>query len=429
MDTQLVYKITWNDLVDILLDATGYIFISLPSISDELAQCFEKVLDKKDVAIHICVDNSEKIIRDGYGEEQGIKRLLDKGIKINESLGNKVSFIITDNVKFIFFPESKIFSQDPIGPNAISIDPVTSTRLIKSYFPQENKQINEALNKLITSGMKKLEYQKDTIIHQPEIPVAVAFNKEEFKKIEQAIAKNPVEHPDLQRQIKTYTAKVQFVEQQFKGGRIQNTLVKFPEKALPIKDEQFKELLNSRIKLINNESFLDENENIKKLNARVEALRKNFLVPITCREGKSILFKDKKVAFQKELEAIRNDVEELNLDTPQIVRKALDETKVAVKKSLVNYYTENPLDDHKKYEGEQRIKKVTNYVQPIVDLLKPPSLSKLENHYSLLTNYYDLTWEDFKDEELLKEFEKKKVLNEGEIKQIVDMKKGFETKK
>ena len=109
-------------------------------------------------------------------------------------------------------------------------------------------------------------------------PSTEDFNTSTFKTIQEAIKLDPPLAPNLQRKIKTYNAKVQLAELRFSGGRIQNMLVEFPKKGLPIQDEKLKELLQSRIKLINNADFLKENNLIKTLQDEVEALRKKFRI-------------------------------------------------------------------------------------------------------------------------------------------------------
>ncbi len=140
---------------------------------------------------------------------------------------------------------------------------------------------------------------------------AIDFKNEQFKKIQEALKKEPPLAPDLQRRIKTYNAKQQLAELKFSAGRIQNMLVEFHKKGLPIQDDKLKELLQSRIKLINNLEFLNENKAIKTLQDEVEAFRKKFLIALTCREGKSIIKKEAKVEFEKDVSAYKKKLKPL----------------------------------------------------------------------------------------------------------------------
>jgi len=47
----------------------------------------------------------------------------------------------------------------------------------------------------------------------------------------------------------------------------------------------------------------------------------------------------------------------------------------------------------------------------------------------LNVNFYDLTWEDFKNQQFLDELAKKEVFSKGDLKEIVSMRDVFEIKK
>lgn len=63
-----VTTLYWHNLVDKNTEAKESIYLSLPSIDEELGQCLIDVQREKSISIIICVDNSEDAIRNGYGE-------------------------------------------------------------------------------------------------------------------------------------------------------------------------------------------------------------------------------------------------------------------------------------------------------------------------------------------------------------------------
>ena len=261
-------------------------------------------------------------------------------------------------------------------------------------------------------------------------PSTEDFNTSTFKTIQEAIKLDPPLAPNLQRKIKTYNAKVQLAELRFSGGRIQNMLVEFPKKGLPIQDEKLKELLQSRIKLINNADFLKENNLIKTLQDEVEALRKKFLIALTSREGKSIIKKEEMIAFEKELNDLLEKIKAANKALPGILIKAMQDTKDLVLSNLKTFFAAYPTKEQLKFpDPSVREYQTTSDINKIVSSIRFPSLTKLTNHFSLKVNFYDLTWKDFKDNELLEEFEKKKILSTSDIAEIVEMKDAIEVKK
>ena len=66
--------------------ATEHLFLSMPSIDTELADVL--VLAKQqnpDIKIYVVIDNSEESIRNGFGDIDGIDKLLENGIQIFQS--------------------------------------------------------------------------------------------------------------------------------------------------------------------------------------------------------------------------------------------------------------------------------------------------------------------------------------------------------
>lgn len=429
-----VNTINWHKLVNILSDVKDCIYISLPGIDEELAELLIRLKREKNTNIKICIDNSEDTIRNGYGEVKGIDNLIENGITIRECKGNRVSFIIVDNSGYIFFPESRIFSADPTGPNAIKLDGFTISRLLNYFFPpaddDEREVLDERFSNSIEGHKEWMHKVRNEVFNDPPQVVTEEFDKSEYAKTKASLIKNPPIEPDLQRQIKTYNAKVQFAELRFSGGRIQNMLVEFPKKGLPIQDEKLKELLKSRIKLINNDDFLKENKSIESLQARVEKLRKDYLIPLTHRENKSILIKERKTEFLNEFAEIEKSIENANQSLPSIVIKAMDETKELVKNNLIDFFANFPTKEQSSFaDPSVRKYQIESDITKIISSIKFPPLQKLAQHFSLKVNFYDLTWDDFKDNELLEEFSKRKILTSNDIKEIVDLKDALEAKR
>ncbi|MBL0056264.1 MAG: hypothetical protein IPP31_08715 [Chitinophagaceae bacterium] len=363
--------------------AESSIYVVLPGIEEELAELLICIQKEKAVLINVCIDNSEDAIRNGYGDAAGIEKLVQNHIVVKEAKGNRISFIIVDDSGYFIFPESRIFTADPIGPNAYEIDAYNMLRLISYYFPPassaEEERFSEYFDKSVDLHKKWLGNLSEELSNgSPH--VTEDFDTERFKNIQMALKNDPPIEPDLQRKIKTYNARVQLAELRFGGGRIQNMLVEFPKKGLPIQDKQLKELLQSRIKLINNDDFLKENESIKTLQARVEKLRKDFLIPLTCREGKSILKKEQKTGFQKEVIEIDAKIQEVNQSLPGIVIKAMAETKQLVKSNLQSFFASYPTDKQKAFtDPDVRSYQINSDIDKILASIKFPLLNKLPN--------------------------------------------------
>ena len=73
-------------------------------------------------------------------------------------------------------------------------------------------------------------------------------------------------------------------------------------------------------------------------------------------------------------------------------------------------------------------RKLLDIINKITSSVKFPEVSDLIDNISLTVYYYDLTWNYFKDEKLLKEFKKKEIMKKNEIDSIVKLKDAFEAK-
>lgn len=429
-----ITSINWHMLFNKLNNAEECIYIVLPGIDEVLAETLVSIKKEKSVSINVCVDNSEEAIRNGYGEADGIQKLLENKIPIKECKGNRISFLIVDNQGFIYYPESRIFTDAmiPPGPNAIEVDAFTITRLITYYFAPENILEKEKLEERLE---RDFEQQKDRLhdltseINDGVSPESTVFSNENFQKILEALKADPPVQPDLQRKIKTYNAKIQMAEFKFGGGGIQNMLVKFPKKGLPIQDQALKDLLQSRIKLVSDEDFLKKNKEIKTLKDNVEKIRKEYLIPITVREGKSVLKKENRAAFEESIQKIREEMKKANDSLPGLMIDSIERTRELVKEKLLDFFLKYPTEEEAKRPDSTRSLFIEEKIGSIIHSMAFPKLTKLLEHFSLTYRIYDFTWDDFGDKELLEEFKRKKILSENDLSEIVNLKKAYDIKK
>lgn len=427
-------SINWHSLFNKINAAESSIYIALPSIDEEFAELLIGMKKEKALSINVCIDNSEDPIRNGYGEANGIDKLIENGIIVKESVGNRISFIIVDTNGFLLFPESRIFSSDPVGPNAMALDAFNCTRLIAHYFPPDNILEKEKLQKRFDESFEQQSNWLEKLTNEiadGTIQVTEEFNKHKFTTIKNALIKNPPIAPDLQRQIKTYNAKVQFVELKFSGINLQSRTISIPKDAVPINNPELKNLLLTKMKLFQN---TDDNKSFKvfsELKQKVDALRSDYLTPITCREGKSIIQVETKGAFNARLEKIKMEIEKLNEHLPDIVETSLKDIRKVFSTELIKLYSE-PLNfpQHlEKFQNKEiRAEKLQAYVNHLVETIFS-KVTRQAECICLQEFYYDLTFQDFSDKNLIEEFNKKKIMKDEDIQGIVDMKNAFAEKK
>lgn len=425
-----IEKFNFEKLTSFILGAEKKLFLSLPGIDDALAMVLLEC--KKQIEIKIVFDNSEDSIRNGYGESEAIDKLRTAGVELKECNGNLVSFIICDDSGYFLFPFSKVFLEDPIGPNAVPIDPMTIQLLLMHYFPtkelldcvnNEEKVSTMALQDHYENIMGNLQYGGIT-------PVSKEFDEKKYEEIKKRLELNKPLTPDIRRQINTYTAKIQFVELKFTGGNLENHIATLPKDAIPINSDELKQLLNTRIKMFQDINNNPEYKKFLEFKKKIEELRKKYLTPITCRPSKSILQIFSKEDFKKDLKKCQDEAATLNEMLYEMLEKEKMNTKKLVRKELISFFDKNPPEELNKFKNEETKKeKLQEIIEITMASIKFPETQKLIDKISLTELYYDLTWNDFSDLKLLDEFAKKKIMSQSDIASIVEKKKAFDVKK
>ena len=427
---RFIETLDYSKLLSLIFETKHNINVSLPGIDEELADALIQINDK--VTVNVLFDNSEESIRNGYGDLKGIDKLKEAGVHLKECNGNLVSFIISDEQGYFLFPQSKIFSAEPVGPNAVKIDPVTIQLLLLHFFPSDeisNKIITNQSD-AITESVSHFQHAYKEIDEHGTNTSSINFDEKKYNDIKKRLLFDPPFAPDLQRRINTYQAKVQFIELKFVGGNIESKIAQLPKKALPINSTELKQLLMTRIKMFQDISKNPKYIEFQKFKKKVEDLREKYLIPITCRPAKSIIKFEEKEKFKIELESLQKEAANLNEILCEMLEKEKMNTKKIVKSELVTFFNNNPPEEVLTFKDKiVKQDKVNEIIETIIVSIKFPEVKKLIENISIKDFYFDLTWLDFSDDALLNEFSKKKIIAQQDIDSIVEMKEAFRVRK
>jgi len=439
MESTFITILNYSSLVELILNSQERIIYSAINTHQEVAEVLKEAAHK-DVQVTVIIDPSEDNYRNGFGEIKSIDILQKSGVNIYEVPGNRLSLLIADNIGYIFFPQSKIFEEEPVGPNAILMNPMMIIEVVTHYFPaksdQKKKEYIEALNCAVEAMKNEFPTVLNNIKNNYTDLSVRELDQEKLKEVKENLANNPPVHPDIKRKINTYTAKVQFVELKFLGSNFKTTKVNIPKDALPFKDANIKNSLETKLNLFTN---VKNNEDIAKfeaINQKVEMLRFHpktenkdyFITPITCR-NKSIIKVSRKGEFLYKIEAIGKEIDEFRKETLENLEEELLNRKETIKKELKEFLEENPPKEFQKYSGNLFPRKIEDLVQTLVSQVNFPNLGDLLSGLALQYNFYDLTIEDFRDPKLIEEFKNKGILNSDELDDIVSFNKAFEVAK
>src|SRR5690606_25994202 len=100
----MIEKLSWVEINNFLLNGTNKVRLVLPSIHEEWAMLIGKVVEGGLHDIKVSINNSEKYIRDGYGDGKAIVQLKNLEVEIVETANNRISVISVDDFHFLYFP-------------------------------------------------------------------------------------------------------------------------------------------------------------------------------------------------------------------------------------------------------------------------------------------------------------------------------------
>lgn len=416
------------DLVDLILNAENRIIYSAINLHEELTIALVEAF-KKGIEIKVIIDTEEENFRNGFGEIKSIEKLRELGAEIYNIKGNLISFVIADNKGYFIFTQSKIFKDEPSGPNAVLINPSTLLKMTAHYFPPKSTEDKGALIDKVIDLQENAETELKEIIKdiesgEQDIELE-GIDKKKLAKTKENLKINPPLQPNLKRKINAYTSKIQFVELKFIGSNFHTSKVNIPNNALPFRDAELKKSLKTKLNLFGN---IDNNQDLEKFHGikqKEESMRDTFLIPISCRKKSIIRVKDKK-RFLEKLKDIRKEIEAYKNYTLEELEKEILSRKKIIKKELTAFFKKNPPEEYTRYSQDTMFDKIEDSVQNIVSNIKFPEVSKLISGLELEYNFYDLTFEDFRDDKLLEEFREKEILRRGELDDIVSIKDAFE---
>jgi hypothetical protein len=402
----MIKKITWPELINLLLNANNRIVLAVPAIHDEWVQVISENKKLNEISIKVCIDNSELVLRNGYGSIESIDHLKRINADIRECNGLRINFVCIDNLAFCLFLESRILVGDPFGFNAIQLDLDVTEKIINELFPLESEKLNSLDLEIITTPLIEIKLEEIRI----------------------SIEKNPPEEPDLKRKISTYNTLFQYAELHFEGSNLFNKTISIPPDALPFKDAELKERMKTRFNLFTKDITKNWNELIE-LKNKVEDVRKEFLVPCSVRKEKSILKKENKVAFQKAVSELQVLAEENVKVLKNKVQTAINNSEDTLRNELSIFFKSNPPDSISGLDKENADRQINKEITKILGRIKVPDADSLVSKMKLDVMYYELTWEDLNDKKFIEWFVKNDLISKDDEQKLANFSNAFSIKR
>lgn len=431
-----IKSFTEQDLCKLILETKESLYICLPLLQPEVMNAIDQLNYEQcnAVSINIGLDFSPETFRQGYGEIKSFEFIERTGYNVLNFKDNRVSFVISDNIGYFLFFESRYFiPANKSTLNAVSIDPISIIRLKQHFFDlykSEAEYKNEIANSFVDETVKlnniHQEYSNKPVIEKSSI------DNETFQKVSNDLEKNPPLKPDYKRIVDYYSNKLQYVRLEFNGANLKTKKIELPANALPLNDEEFKKRLESKLNLFDKEKSNEAFKYFNEFNIKVQELRGEFLTALKTRK-ENVLLKFNKVDFITKLELLKTELNIVKLKSLDKISEQIKETKHGLLKQLSDFYIQNmgavaSSDLFANSSPEYKLSRAKELSEDIIYQIKWPIPHLILSDFKFNVQFSDITFEDLQNKDLIKELIEKKLISGDDISNLADFGKAIDVK-
>lgn len=317
--------------------------------------------------------------------------------------GLNVYFIIIDDRGYFYFPKSLFFEQEGTCKDLFEM----TTRQVKGL---------KLICRTLSNDDPEFEQIYNSIGDDIVIEIASNINKvneEVSKKLETEIKNDLPIKPDFGRKLEVYRAKFQFVELKFTGANLHTTKVKLPRHSLPFKDATLNKTIEASLRILDE---ISEKEFLKPffdLKNDLDLIRNKHFYYIRSRE-KNIIKRTDKATLNEELNSIRKRIDDIKVTLTNQLQKEIQNSRNRVKNNLLAFLVENKPEGFEDLEDDVLRSELENYSNKIISSIHFPRASSLLNALKIDLHFYDITWQDLNNDEVLEEMLKYELITKSE---------------
>jgi hypothetical protein len=376
--------------------------ISLPNIDEEMAEALLS-FSKDGLEIVLLVEINEQSYRTGFGEIGALEKLKASKVILLDKRNINVYFYIFDDIGFFHFPKSRYEEAEGVSYDLVPMvaSQINELKILFNLTDEDTSITDEVMDSFDAAVLKEVK---------TKISVPVE------KKLNALIDKIKKDHPykpDHSRLLNVYKYKFQFVELKFKGANLHIKKVKIPRNALPFKDATLKKDIEANLRLFTDLPEKDFMKPFFDLKQDQEAIRSKFLVYLKERD-KNLIKRDDKETFIQQLKDINTKVADIKAKLINNIQAEINNSRYRIKNSLLNFLTQNPLDEFEGLYGETLHNELINYTNKVVSRIHFPTAKNILNDLSFEWHFYDITWEDLQNQKVLDEMLLKQLIKKGE---------------
>ena len=310
---------TANDeaLIAMIRAAHRRLVVVAPGITFRVAQ---EVIDRWEQlgpdAVTLTLDIDPEVYRLGYGEWEAVEALQDAAQRLNSAVGKqpgiRVGVVISDDDFLVFTPIPQLVESNAGGHvlmNGIALK--TGAQVSASEMQEEIK-----VDQFIAS-----------------VPV----QPEEVKQVTEDLKNNPPMKFDIERKVRVFNARIEFVEFELKGCEISKLTVSIPSDLIRrVNNEQTQRLLRSSIRLVGDDQILTDKPVVK----LKEWIAQRYLVSLP--GYGNVILSTRKHWFERAVSRLERYLEKYQERMEAHLQQVIDQNKRSLLEAILPDLLANP---------------------------------------------------------------------------------------
>lgn len=318
-------------IANLIRAAERFVCYAGPGVQMAPAQAIAEVAKRIGVKmVTVALDFDERVMRMGFGDLDAVKVLRAADIVVRDAPGLRTALVLVDDEGYQFTPTALYLEAEVHGEQAAN-----AMRL-------STEQLREALArlspvaKMIAVAQAPDDQERERITSLPVEVGTEPVTDEQFARVDKSLKEAPPVVFDLVRQVRVFSAYLQYVELKLTGAAIQRHRLAIPPSILKLGDnEDFEGRLRTTFDLIEKGGKLSS----KKLEAELNKVRKNF-TPSLGKDHSRVVLKAQKLTFEERLETFKANLAAHQKAVADELQEQLDESR----KQIVDYYLKQVIE-------------------------------------------------------------------------------------
>ena len=318
-------------IANLIRSAEHFVCYAGPGVQMAPAQAMAEVAKRIGVEmVTVALGFDERVMRMGFGDLDAVKALRAADIEVRVAPGLRAALVLVDDEGYQFTPTALYLEAEARGGHAAN-----AMRLSTEQLHEARVRLSPVA-KAIAAAQAPDDQERERIASLPVEVNTEPLTEEQFAQVDTSLKEAPPVEFDLARQVRVFSAYLQYVELKLTGAAIQRHRLAIPPSILKLGDsEDFAGRLRTTFDLIEKGGKLSS----KKLEAKLNEVRKNFTPSLGKDHGRVVL-KAQRPTLEKRLETFKAHLAAHQKAVADELQGQLDESR----RQIVDYYLKRVLE-------------------------------------------------------------------------------------